>query len=488
MKKRTTEDFIRLANNIHNGKYNYNKTIYTNKRSEVVITCPIHGDFNQIAQSHINGHGCPLCGKVNSAKSRTMTKEEFVERANKIHGGKYNYSKVDYVNANTDVSIICPIHGEFWQRPSHHLNGNGCKICSAQKEANKRKLTTEQFIQKARVIHHEKYDYSKVKYTDASTKVCIICSEHGEFWQLPYDHLNGHGCSKCGNLSSKAEDDIMTLVSQVKPQQGNREILNGKELDIYIPSLKLGIEYNGLRWHSEEFGKDCNYHLDKLNEYNSKGICLIQIFEDEWIYHREICESKLKHICGIDNDKTKIFARKCSIREITNHEAWVFLDQNHIQGHTKATVYLGCFHNGEIIGVMTFKQEKCGYWELNRFASDIRYNCIGIGGKMFKYFIRNYGFKEIKSFADRRWTIDVSDNLYTKIGFDFAEFTKPDYRYIKENVFKRFHKFGFRKQSLNKKYGLPLTMTESEMTKKLGYSKIWDCGLIKYVHKNKDAD
>ena len=131
------------------------------------------------------------------------------------------------------------------------------------------------------------------------------------------------------------------------------------------------------------------------------------------------------------------------------------------------------------------KAKKEGYWDLNRFATDINYQCVGIGGKLFKHFTRNYPFIEIKSFADRRWTIDPTNNLYTKLGFKFDSFVPPSYWYYNPKISKieRFHKFGFRKQHLHKQYGLPLTMTEREMTETLGYTRIWDCGLIKYIYR-----
>ena len=429
----------------------------------------------------------------------------FIEKARQIHNDKYDYSKVNYVNSRTKVCIICPEHGEFWQTPHNHLKGYGCAECGKEK-SHLPKITTEYFIAKSKEIHGNKYDYSKVCYKTCDTKVCIICPEHGEFWQTPTNHINGSGCPKCANEkrknalikdtklfidaatlihNGKPEDEIISLFSEIEHQQHNREILNGMEIDIFIPSLKLGIEYNGLRWHSEEFGKDHRYHLDKLNKCNEQGIKLIQIFEDEWINHREICESKLKQICGL-NRNPKIFGRKCEIREITNKDiVYEFLDKNHIQGRTGFTIALGAYYQNNLVGVMTFKKEKDGYWDLNRFATDINYQCIGIGGKLFKHFTRNYQFIEIKSFADRRWTTDTDNNLYTKLGFEFDSYVPPTYWYYnpKINPYIRFHKFGFRKQHLHKQYGLPLTMTEREMTTALGYTRIWDCGLIKYVYK-----
>ena len=429
----------------------------------------------------------------------------FIEKARQIHNDKYDYSKVNYVNSRTKVCIICPTRGEFWQTPHNHLKGYGCAECGKEK-SHLSKITTEDFIVKSKEIHGNKYDYSKACYKTCDTKVCIICPEHGEFWQTPSNHINGSGCPKCANEKrkntllkdtklfidaatlihgEKTEDEIISLFSEIEHQQRNREILNGMEIDIYIPSLKLGIEYNGLRWHSEEFGKDHRYHLDKLNKCNEQGIKLIQIFEDEWINHRDICESKLKQICGL-NTNPKIYARKCEIREISNkNEVYEFLDKNHIQGRTGFTIALGAYYQNNLVGVMTFKKEKEGYWDLNRFATDINYQCVGIGGKLFKHFTRNYPFIEIKSFADRRWTTDPTNNLYTKLGFDFDSYVPPSYWYYnpKINPYIRFHKFGFRKQHLHNQYGLPLTMTEHEMTTALGYTRIWNCGLIKYVYK-----
>ena len=477
-----TDEFINKAKRIHGNKYDYSKVEYKNNRTKVCIICQKHGEFWQTPNMHLYGQGCPECGKEKRGSANISNTNEFIDKARIVHDEKYDYSKVDYKNNHTKVCIICPEHGEFWQIPSTHLQGCGCPECGKEKRVSINTSNAEEFINKANEIHNGKHDYSKVEYINSKTRVCIICPEHGEFWQTPNMHLYGHGCPSCGKQMSKAEDDIMKLLQCLEPQQRNRNILNNKEIDIYIPSLKLGIEYNGLRWHSEEFGKDKHYHIGKLNECNENGIRLIQIFEDEWTNHKEIVESKLKQICGLNNND-RVFARKCNIVPIGTKEAKMFLNKNHIQGFTASTVYFGAFHDKKLIGVMTFKREKDGCWDLNRFATDINCQCVGVGGKLFKYFTKNYDFIEIKSFADRRWTTNPTDNLYTKLGFEFVEFVKPDYRYFKDGDMKRYHKFGFRKQILHKKYGLPLTITEHEMTKDLGYTRIWDCGLIKYVYR-----
>ena len=480
--KRTNEEFIKETEKIHNKKYDYSKVVYTNNHTKVCIICPEHGEFWQTPYEHLKGHGCPKC----SGRSKLST-NEFIKRAKEIHGDKYNYSKVDYKNNSTKVCIICKEHGEFWQTASEHLRGHGCPKCGLSSIIDKKSLPFEYYLLKFQKIHKNKYDYSNTVYVDSLTKINIICPVHGEFWQLPYDHSVGHGCPKCANQQSKAENEIVEFLKENTTsdiQTRNNNIISPHELDIYIPENKLAIEYDGLIWHSEKFGKDKNYHLNKTIECEKYGIKLIHVFENEWCSNKEIVKTKLKYILNCDNNLLKVFARKCIIREIKNVEAKCFLQQNHIQGYSYSSVYLGCFYNEELVGVMSFKKQSknSDKWELTRFATDINKHCVGVGGKIFKYFIYNYNPSEVKSFADRRWTLDKDNNLYTKLGFQLDKILKPDYHYT-NNKKTLIHKFNFRKQILHRKYGLPLTMTETEMTEKLGYYKIWDCGLFKYVWK-----
>ena len=132
---------------------------------------------------------------------KKMNKELFILEANKKHDFKYDYSKVNYINTKTKVCITCPIHGDFWQEPYSHLRGCGCSKCADLKRGEEHALSSEEFIERATLKHATRYDYSKVKYVNSKTKVCIICPIHGEFWQLPHEHLRGRGCKKCGDIS-----------------------------------------------------------------------------------------------------------------------------------------------------------------------------------------------------------------------------------------------------------------------------------------------
>ena len=478
--KTDTEYFIEKAKKIHGNKYDYSKVEYINAHTKVCIICPEHGEFWQTPQNHLQNKGCKLCGVEEVKKTKAYTNENFIELSNKIHGGKYRYDKVKYVNSNTEVIITCPLHGDFVQKPYIHLQGFGCAKCSKRYQ-----YTTSDFIDELRKVHGNRYDYSKTIYTNSHSKIKIICPEHGVFEQRAYEHLQGRGCPKCSHICSKSEQDLGNFIQEICGEISikNKNVLNGRELDIYIPEKKVAIEYDGLIWHSEKFGKDHNYHLSKTLECEKLGIRLIHIFEDEWLEHKEIVKTKLKHILGYDTGLSKVYARKCLVKEIDTRMAKEFFEQNHIQGFSKSSVYLGCFYNSELVSAMSFKICKNGSdkWELTRFATDITKHCVGVGGKLFKYFVRNYNPSEVKSFADRRWSTTLQENLYDKIGFKFDGVLRPDYRYVING--KRIHKFDCRKARLLKKYGgnfLNNDMTEHEMCQKLKFYRIYDCGLIKY--------
>ena len=208
---------------------------------------------------------------------KKLTISDFVKRAREVHGNKYDYSKVEYVNSKTKVCIICPKHGEFWQKPNRHLSGDGCPKCGIESRQKIRSLTTEDFVKKAREIHGDKYDYSKVNYVDTHTKVCIICPEHGEFWQTPADHLRGIGCPNCN--SSKLESEIRLMLDEqgIKYKCRERKIpwLKGLELDFYIPNKNIAIECQGRQHFKpvEIFGGEEAFKYTIENDNAKRKLC-----------------------------------------------------------------------------------------------------------------------------------------------------------------------------------------------------------------------
>lgn len=199
-RKKSTSDFIKESKSVHGNKYQYDKVDYVNSSSKVTITCPKHGDFRQTPSAHISQkQGCPPCGG-----SEVLTNDTFISKADEIHNKKYDYGKVNYLNSKTKVTITCPKHGEFEQTPNMHLRGNGCPKCGGTGKSN-----TKEFIGKAKLKHGEKYNYSKVNYINNTTKVIIICPEHGDFTQSPMKHLQGQGCRSCAGNKKLTTDTFI---------------------------------------------------------------------------------------------------------------------------------------------------------------------------------------------------------------------------------------------------------------------------------------
>jgi hypothetical protein len=295
---------------------------------------------------------------------------------------------------------------------------------------------------------------------------------------------------------SKWENEINSYINSlgIITIQSCRTILdNYNELDIYIPDYNIGIECNGLYYHSEILGgKDRNYHKIKTINGNEKGVNILHIYEDEWKYKSDIIKSKLKNLFGLNSDN-KIYARKCIINVIDPYIKNKFLNKNHIQGEDKSTISLGAYYNNELVAVMTFdnkrsfnkeKNHNDNIYELKRFASKLNTNVIGIGSKLFKYFKSNYNVIKIVSFLDLRFSIIDKKNIYDILEFKKTKTIKPDYQYLNFKIFKnkRLHKFGYGKSSLKIKFPdiYSNDKTEWEIMQEAGYDRIWDCGKIKY--------
>ena len=190
--QKTTEQFIKESILIHRNEYDYSKVDYKNTTTKVIIICKIHGEIEQLPSSHLSGQGCYKCGN-NTLK----TKEEFIKDSINLFGNKYDYSKVDYKGAHKKVIIGCSEHGDFEMKPNCHLTNQGCYKCGRKEVSKKLSSNREEFINKSKEFHEDKYDYSKVEYNGNKKKVIIICKTHGDFFQKPNSHLSGNGCVKC---------------------------------------------------------------------------------------------------------------------------------------------------------------------------------------------------------------------------------------------------------------------------------------------------
>lgn len=249
-KRLTREEFIIRAKEIHGDKYDYSNVVYTSMKDKVCIICSEHGEFWQSPLKHIHQKcGCPYC-----ANNRSYTTEEFIKRAKKIHGDKYDYSKVNYVNRNTKVCIIDKEIGEFWQVPFCHLKGYGPSGSRGKRVWEKRgKITTEEFIKRAEKIHGKRYNYELVEYKSINEKVKIICNKCGNiFEQTPNNHINQqNGCPKC-NISRLEESvEIELIKNSIKyihiANKDNFKWLGRQSLDFYLPDYNIAIECQGIQ-------------------------------------------------------------------------------------------------------------------------------------------------------------------------------------------------------------------------------------------------
>jgi len=221
---KTTGQFIAEAKAVHGDEYDYSRVDYVNSKTPIEIVCATHGGFWQLSYNHLNGQGCPVCGKLKQAENRRWTTSSFVQKAQAVHSDRYDYSKVEYKESSSKIEIICPAHGTFQQTPNSHVSGQGCPKCGRLKAAANHRNTTADFIAKAVSIHGDFYDYSRVEYTAATAKVEIICPKHGSFMQTAITHLSGRGCSECGREAT-AESRRLTksqFIAKARAAHGHR--------------------------------------------------------------------------------------------------------------------------------------------------------------------------------------------------------------------------------------------------------------------------
>lgn len=241
---KTTEQWKREAEIVHHGKYVYTKSIYTGKDNELIITCPIHGDFKQIAKNHLRGYGCPKCSGMYN-----YTTEEWIEYARtKQPDADYIMDRVEYKACNEKVCMICPRHGELWIKPSDYLKGQGCYWCGVESSKQKRLRDKEDFVREANIIHKNKYDYTNIDYKGMAYYIEPICPIHGKFKVKAGNHIVlGHGCPECAPIS-KLEDETRNYLDEhnIKYEHKYKALWLGlQHLDFYLPEYNIAIECQG---------------------------------------------------------------------------------------------------------------------------------------------------------------------------------------------------------------------------------------------------
>lgn len=477
VKKRTDtiESFIEKGIKVHNNKYDYSKAVYVNNHTKVCIICHQkdkngveHGEFWQTPDKHIGlKHGCPKC-----SKNRKSNTEEFIEKAKLLDNSEnVGFDKVEYKNNRTKVCLTCfekdengVEHGDFLITPHNFLLGRGCPKCKNRRISESETKTTEQFIKEITEVHNGKYNYSKVEYVGAKEKVCIICPIHGEFWQEASSHLSGCGCPKCVGMISKAEEEIKQFIIEnfdIEILSNKRDILSdGKELDIYIPSLNIAFEYNGMIWHSEKFGKDKDYHLNKTVDCLKQGIRLYHIYEYEWQNKRIAVQNNILQILNKTENYSNNAEFRSKISLIEENKAEEFLKLYDVQGFINSDLYIGVFIENKLVSTMSLnKGYKENEWEITRFTMEGHFNIKEIYRKTFQWFVENYKPKIVTVTLDRRWN---SGELLEELGFQLIETLPPTFAYTRS----------------------PNEYINGINVIRDGFYKIWNCGYLKYTWKS----
>ena len=449
-----------------------------------------HSDIN-IKKSRVD--------RMISCNYDTDLRKRMTEKANDTKS-KFDKIKKDEINqkrGNTNLEK----YGVYFISQSTHIKEK-IKNKFIEKYGVTNPLKLEKFKNKSKETNLLKYGfdhYSKTSfYKEKMRKYFKICNDlkytspvgdgvykfkcdNDHYFEINSDnylHRTKHNnplCTICypiGDHKSIKEKDILNFIKKNYDDIIISGYRDGLEIDIYLPNLNLGFEFNGLYWHSDKF-TEIKYHINKTNYFKEKGIRIIHIWEDDWLFRSNIIKSQILNIIG--KTENKIFARKCQIKEVDIKESRKFLDNNHIQGFVKSNKKIGLYHGDELVSLMTFdnfegrKKMEDGGWNLSRFCNKLNTSVIGGASKLLNYFIKTYNPSRIVSYADKDWSIG---GLYYNLGFINIDETKPDYKYIINN--QRVHKSNFKKSILKTE------LTESNQMKINGFNKIWDCGKIKF--------
>lgn len=480
-KKLSQEEFIAASRNSHGDLYDYTKAVYTAARDKITIICKEHGPFSQTADSHMRGVGCPECAKLARWNERRTEYSEFVRRANKKHGNKFEYPRELFEKITGIVGIVCPEHGVFYQEGRTHLaTKHACRDCQSKAV----KLSKEEFIERAKEFHAERYDYGLVEMSGADAKVKIVCPDHGVFEQAASSHLRGCGCRYCNASAEEYQIKSWLEAEGCEVETGVRSIIPPYELDLYLPQNRLAIEYCGLYWHRTSERRPSHYHKTKLEMCRKAGVRLVTVFSDEWGTKQALVKSTL--LAAIRKKKPKkIGARSLKLLAVSKDQAKAFLNTHHLQGFTAAEQWLALCLGEELMALAGVSKQRAiygnrmrpGLLELVRYAEHSDYKVIGALTKLIKEIKKeNPEASSIVSYSDLRWFTGAS---LAEAGFVLLRESAPGYFYTKGA--KRYSRFGFAKHQLRDKLEVfDPGKTEKQNMLDNNYNLLHDCGAAVY--------
>jgi hypothetical protein len=488
------QKFLEKCNCIHGNKFDYSAMKFEMVSKPCLnIKCNSCGNcFDIIGSNHIRNidtGGCPKrCYKTIYKK---YTKETLIDEFVKIHSDYYSYDLIsEYTHINDYANIICKKCGAtFKQRMRNHLRGYGCAVCGREKTNAGKKITVEKFTERAYILNENKYNYDLItEINTVNDKISIKCNRCNKIFVQTVDaHLYGQtGCPNCSKVITKPQQEIYNFLSPEKCLMNDRSLLKNKEIDLYFPDKNLGIEFDGIWYHSEIILEQNNknpktYHLEKTKKCNVLGVELIHVWENEWKFSIDIVKNILLY--KFNKIENKIYARKCELREIDVKTFNYFCDNNHIHGGTASSIRYGLFYNSNLVSVMGFRRNKKYSWEMSRQCSMLNHTVIGGMDKLFSHFVKEKTPMSCVTYADLRY---FTGRSYLNCGFVFSHNSKPNcFYFYKTNKLRLLSRINFQKHKLSKILNnFDPALSEWENMKNNGYNRIWDCGNAVYLWKS----
>lgn len=279
-KKLTLEIFKERATKVHNGFYNYDKSIYQSTKKKIIITCPIHGDFEQLPANHLKGMNCKHCGLKNISNKTTKSHDLWISEFNQIHNNKYEYIEI-IKSSKHKINILCKKHGIFNQLASSHLQGNGCPKCRRENFGLRKCMSDEQWRERFKIVHNNLYEYPD--YIKCNKKIRVTCKIHGDFYQNCKDHTRGTGCPNCFKENNNFSKSYWIKAGQKKNNLGIFYIIKcWNESEEFF---KFGITYQNTKNRYSNFYK---------MPYNYKILREIKSYDLEYIWDLEKRFKKFK--------------------------------------------------------------------------------------------------------------------------------------------------------------------------------------------------
>lgn len=501
------EEILLELNNTCKGNNNSSYTIIPGEPiknrtiSFVMAKCGKHNESRRFGIRNLFIKGFFECDQCKIERNNNIKRKDFIEKlstlsTNSLDNKSYDIDGTIFANNQVRVNVTCLEHNNIYSQTVQNIqrDWNGCPVCMSELSAQNLKKDTTHFIQKSTEKHGDRYDYSKSNYDGWEKQVIIICKKHGEFSQRANDHLNGHNCPRCSNSSySIAEQEITEFIKTFYDGEviNNKKIRSSKdnklrEIDIFIPELNIGFEYNGNYFHSTKF-KENDYHYSKSNVLSEEdGIMLFHIYDDQWINNRSVVESMIRH--SMKCTENRLFARNLIVKEIPFSIANQFHIDNHLDGNgKKSSKNLGLFDKSSnllsVISLSKYSRMENTY-ELDRYSVLLNHTVVGGFSKLLKYFENMNICDNVMTFHN----LDLGFNsVYDTVGFELEKITEPSSIFVYNNTIKRVSRYSMQKTSnfikKNVDPDMIKSMTQLEIAAHLKINVIKNCGNKKYIKR-----